>query len=242
MHMKVLAINSSPRKEKGNTAVILNPFLEGIKEMGAEVELFYTGDLKIKPCNGDLNCWTRIGGKCGQNDDMATLDPKIREADVLVLASPLYCDGVTGPMKTLMDRTAPEVQPFIEIRDGHTRHPLQENVKRSKIVLVSNCGFWEKDNFDPMVAHIKAYCKNANAEFAGALLRPHGEFLKAMRDMGLPVNDVIDAAKEAGRQIARDGKMSQDTLNTISRELLSRDAFVEKGNQYFKEVFKNKKA
>ncbi len=240
--MKVLAINSSPRKEKGNTAVILNPFLDGMKDTGAEVELFYTGDLKINPCNGDLNCWTRRGGKCGQNDDMKLLDPKIREADVLVLASPLYCDGVTGPMKTLMDRTVPEVRPFIEIRDGHTRHPLQENVKRSKIVLVSNCGFWELDNFDPAVAHIKAYCKNADAEFAGALLRPHGEFLKTMLDMGLPVSDVIDAAREAGRQLAREGRISQDVLNTVSRELLPRDLFVEKANEYFQEMLKGRRA
>jgi multimeric flavodoxin WrbA len=240
--MKVLAINSSPRKEKGNTAVILNPFLDGMKETGAEVELFYTGDLKINPCSGDLNCWTRRGGKCGQNDDMKLLDPKIREADVLVLASPLYCDGVTGPMKTLMDRTVPEVRPFIEIRDGHTRHPLQENVKRSKIVLVSNCGFWELDNFDPAVAHIKAYCKNADAEFAGALLRPHGEFLKTMLDMGLPVSDVIDAAREAGRQLAREGRISQDVLNTVSRELLPRDLFVEKANEYFQEMLKGRRA
>jgi multimeric flavodoxin WrbA len=40
--MKVLAINSSPRMDKGNTALILNPFLEGMKEAGAEVDLFYT--------------------------------------------------------------------------------------------------------------------------------------------------------------------------------------------------------
>jgi multimeric flavodoxin WrbA len=40
--MKVLAINSSPRMGRGNTALILNPFLEGMKGAGAEVELFYT--------------------------------------------------------------------------------------------------------------------------------------------------------------------------------------------------------
>ncbi len=47
--MKVLAINSSPKMDKGNTAMILNPFLEEMREAGAEVELFYTRKLNIKP-------------------------------------------------------------------------------------------------------------------------------------------------------------------------------------------------
>ena len=40
--MKVIAINSSPNMDKGNTAAILNPFLDGMKEAGAEVELYFT--------------------------------------------------------------------------------------------------------------------------------------------------------------------------------------------------------
>ena len=238
--MKVLVINSSPRKDKGNTALILNPFLEGMKQAGADVELYYTSDLDINPCQGDFSCWTREGGKCSQDDDMTMLDPKIRDADILVLASPVYCDGVTGPMKILMDRTVPQVKPFFEIRDNHMRHPLQENVKKSKIVLVSNCGFWEMDNFEPMISHIKAYCKNANSEFAGALIRPHGEALRTMLEMGMPVKDVIDASKEAGLQLVRDGRMSHDMLSAVSRELLSRDMYMENANQYLKSLLEKK--
>jgi multimeric flavodoxin WrbA len=230
--MKALAINSSPRKDKGNTSLILTPFLEGLKEAGADVELYYASDLKINSCLGDFSCWSKPGGRCGQDDDMTWLDGKIRDADVLILASPVYCDGATGPMKTLLDRTIPQVMPIFEIRDNHTRHPLQENVKKSKIVLVSNCGLWERDNFDPLVAHIKAYCKNANAEFAGALLRPHGEALKPMLQMGMSIKDVLEAAKDAGRQLATSGRISPDTLEAISRDLMPRDMYVQMANQY----------
>jgi multimeric flavodoxin WrbA len=69
--MKALAINSSPNKGKGNTALILKPFLEGMKEAGAEVELYHTSDLKINPCQGDLSCWLRTPGECIHNDDMS---------------------------------------------------------------------------------------------------------------------------------------------------------------------------
>jgi multimeric flavodoxin WrbA len=237
--MKVIAFNSSPHKDKGNTALILNSFLDGMKEAGASVDLYYNSDLKINPCQGDFDCWIKTPGKCRQNDDMKWLDPKIGQADIIVFASPVYCDGVTGPMKNLMDRTVQEILPIIEIRDNHTRHPLRDNIKRSKIVLVSNCGFWEIDNFDPMIAHIKAYCRNANAEFAGALLRPHGDALRSMMEMGAPVSDVIDAAKEAGRQLVNDGKMSAEVLSTVSRDLIPREMYVQIANQYFRDKLKN---
>lgn len=233
--MKVLAINSSPHKEKGNTALILNPFLEGMQEAGAEVELFYTSDLKIDPCKGDLSCWIRTPGRCIHEDDMTWLLPKVTQADITVWASPVYCDGVTGTMKTLMERFLPRAQPFFEMRDGHIRHPYREGVKRGKMVLVSNCGFWEMDNFDPLLAHFDAYSRNVGAKFAGALLRPHGPALRPMMEMGAPVKDVLEAAREAGRQLVRDGKMSPETLDTVSRELLPRDTYIQLANGYFQE-------
>ena len=60
--MKVLAINGSPHMDDGNTAMILNPFLEGMKEAGADVDLFYTKKLNIGPCNGDMSCWFKNPG------------------------------------------------------------------------------------------------------------------------------------------------------------------------------------
>lgn len=57
--MKAVAFNGSPFMEKGNTALILNPFLEGLKEEGVDVELFYISKLKVNPCLGDRSCWTK---------------------------------------------------------------------------------------------------------------------------------------------------------------------------------------
>lgn len=69
--MKALAINSSPKMDKGNTAMILNPFLEGMKEAGAEVELFYTRKLNIKLCIEEIDCWIKTPGECYLKDDYA---------------------------------------------------------------------------------------------------------------------------------------------------------------------------
>ncbi len=231
--MKVLAINSSPKMDKGKTALILNPFLDGMRKAGAEVELIYTRKLKINPCTGEFNCWIKTPGECYQNDDMQMLYPKLREADIWVFATPVYMDGITGPMKNLIDRLLPRWQPFFELRNGHCRHPLRDDNKFRKFVLVSNCGFWEMDNFDPLIVYMKAFCKNASSEFAGALLRPHGRALTIMMEMGAPLNDIFEAAKEAGRQLIKDGEMSFETLNIVSRELMPQDKYIQIINQHY---------
>jgi multimeric flavodoxin WrbA len=230
--MKVLALNSSPHKEKGNTALILGPFLEGMKEAGAEVELFYVSDLKVNPCLGDHTCQIKTPGKCIQNDDMKWLLPRILAADVLVFASPLYTDGVTGTLKMLMDRMVPGGSPFVEIRDGRLRHPPQKDAIAKKLVLVSNCGFWEIESFGPVIAHMKAFCDTTGIEFGGAVLRPSGPMLKGMLAKGAPVNDILMAARDAGHQLVRNGTMSDESLKTISRTLLSRDAFLQLANNF----------
>src|SRR5512136_2212695 len=172
--MKVLTINGSLHMDNGNTAMILNPFLEGMKETGADVDLFYTKKLNIGPCNGDMSCWFKNPGKCVQDDDMQMLLPKIKEANVIVWASPVYYSGITGPLKNLMDHQLP-------------LHVMGEpGSKKQKAVLVSTCGAWELSMFDPLLAQMKAIydMPEAGTEFAGALLRPMAEGLKEMIKAG----------------------------------------------------------
>ena len=233
----VLAINASPHKDKGNTALILTPFLEGMKEAGAVVGIVYTEDLTINPCTGDLSCMIRPDGRCIHRDDMDTLIPKIRDADILVIASPLYIGGVTGPMKTLMDRMVPLLKIFIETHNDHQRHPLKEP-KQRRVILVSSCGFWELDNFDVLVAHMQDFAKNFATEFSGALLRPHAPSLRGIIASGAPVQDIPDAAREAGQQMVRDGRISPSLIETISRPLVPRDTYQQNSNRLFEEMVK----
>jgi multimeric flavodoxin WrbA len=90
--MKVLVFNGSPNMDKGNTALILYPFIEGMREEGAEVKLQYVKRLKINPCQGEMNCWLKTPGKCLQKDDMNVLYPKLRQADIIVFAVPVYVE------------------------------------------------------------------------------------------------------------------------------------------------------
>jgi hypothetical protein len=141
-----------------------------------------------------------------------------------------------GTLKNLIDRLIPLIEPYFVLRDEHCRHPPREPHKHSKVVLISNCGFWEMDNFDPLVSHVQAICKNACWEFSGALLRPHGEALAYIVERGLPVQDVLTAAKNAGKELAKTGKMSEQNLKTVSRELVPFKTYVDMTNKGFKQV------
>jgi multimeric flavodoxin WrbA len=217
--------------DKGNTALILNPFLDGMREVGAEVELFYTRKLKINPCRGCFICKLKTPGVCFQKDDMQMLYPKLGEADIWVFATPVYMVSMPGPMKNLLDRVHPLFQPFYELCDGHCWQLWREGTKHGKVVLVSSCGFWEMDNFDLLLDYMKAFFGSAEREFAGALLRPHADLLRPMMEQGEPLGNIFEAAKEAGGQLVRDDTMSTETLAMVSGELMPLEKYVEFYNQ-----------
>ncbi len=222
--MKAIAINASPMMDKGNTAAILSPFLDGMREAGAEVELYYTKQLDIKPCQGDFKC--RADGKCIQKDDMEMLLPKLAESDIQIFATPVWVDGITSSLKILWERTVPLANPLFVLRDGHCHKPRRQAGDTGKVVLVSSCGYWEMDNFDAMLAHVKARCWNMNREFAGALLRPHSAALKIMLSRGSSIEDIFEAAREAGRQLVKEGEISSRTLAAVSRPLMPLEEYV----------------
>ncbi|MHA1243986.1 MAG: flavodoxin family protein [Candidatus Heimdallarchaeota archaeon] len=124
--MNVVAINSSPLGDKGHTAMILTPFLEGMKDSGAKVSLYFTKDLKINPCCGQFTCSiNKID--CFQKDDMKVIHPKLLEANIWIFATPLYLSTINGPMKTFMDRMLiPWGEPFVTLQDGRSHHPMRK--------------------------------------------------------------------------------------------------------------------
>ncbi len=231
--MKIIALNGSPLRSLGNTAQLVKEFLNGAREAGSDVEEINITNLKINPCLGKLVCWINTPGKCCQNDDMASLLKKLKGSDVWVFASPVYWDGVTGPMKNVLDRLLPLLEPYLELIDGHCRHALRPDVKAGKIVLISTCGFWELDNFEPMLTHLKAICVNAHREFAGALLRPHGAHFKYMVKNDKTAKDILAAAHTAGSELVNDGMISQDTLSRVSQEVIAKEEYIEMLNLNF---------
>ena len=229
--MHVLAFNASPRKTQGNTHRILAPFMEGAAEAGATVETIMIRDLDVKPCTGCMSCWFITPEKCVQKDGMAEILDKVRSADVMVIGSPVYVDGLVGALKVVLDRMVPLLEPEMEMRDGHLRHPIVPTRSIWKVVLVSVCGLHEMDNFDPLVTHLEAVCRNMGGEYVGGLLRPHAHAMEAIEKLGGEITMITDAAREAGRQLVANGKMDPAVLAQVSTELIPQEAYLEGANK-----------
>jgi multimeric flavodoxin WrbA len=231
--MNVVALNSSPHMDKGGTGFMLNLVIEGMKKAGADCTLFYTHTLHINPCLGCFSCWLKTPGACIQKDDMRKILKALGKAHILVLATPVYVDGMNSPLKTCLDRLIPLVEPFFEIRNNHCRHPPRENFIPKKVVLVSVCGFTELDNFDPLITHVKAFCKNFSSEYIGAVLRPYGGSVPHLDRFGIDTTHICEAAQTAGYQAVKQGKISPKIQETISQELFPRDKYIEVINASF---------
>jgi multimeric flavodoxin WrbA len=228
---KAVAINGSPRMEKGNTAMVLTPFIQGMMDAGSDVELFYASRLKVKPCTcGEMYCWYKRPGECFIKDDMQLLYPKLKEADILILATPVYIP-LPGEMQNIINRLCPLVKPFLETREGRTRARFHEEVEIQKLVLVSTGGWWEKENFGTVVRITKELAEDASVEFAGAVLRPHAFLMKEEGELTEEGEAVLNAVGRVGYELVKEGVMSKETLEAISRPLISEDELRRRYNQ-----------
>ncbi len=101
--MRILVLNGSPRP-KGNTKQMIDAFKEGAKTAGHQVDVVDVCRKKIAGCLACEYCHTKGNGVCVQKDDMQEIYSLLGEADMLVIASPIYYHGISGQLKCTLDR------------------------------------------------------------------------------------------------------------------------------------------
>jgi multimeric flavodoxin WrbA len=100
--MKVIAIVGSPRKN-GNTEQLASYTLKAVAEEGIDTEIISLASKDIRPCNACMVC--RENGECAIQDDLPPIYQKMKEADGIILATPVYFGSCTALLKALMERT-----------------------------------------------------------------------------------------------------------------------------------------
>lgn len=220
---RVIVINGSPMMEKGTTALILAPFIQGMQAAGAEVELVYASRLNIQPCScGRMVCWNKTPGECCIRDEMDDLYPRLRQAQIVVLATPVYIP-LPGAMANFINRLCPLLDPTdLQFKRRRTRAKMRAEVAICTFALVCTSGWWEKANCATVVRVVRELAADASVTFGGALLRPHAS---ALRGKGAAVEAVLAAAFQAGVELARDGVMSAEAQRQASRALVTRKAW-----------------
>ena len=103
MSKKVLILSGSPRKG-GNSDLLCDEFMRGALEVGNQVEKISVAEKKIGYCSACYFC-RQSNGVCAKKDDMTEILQKMIDADVIVLASPVYFYSIDAQLKTVIDRT-----------------------------------------------------------------------------------------------------------------------------------------
>ncbi len=102
-NMKVIAINGSPKKD-GNTYHALNMVINELKNEGIETEILHIGNKAIRGCTACGACIKNKNEKCIIDDEVNEAIQKIKEADGLLLGSPVHYSAIGGAMKSFLDR------------------------------------------------------------------------------------------------------------------------------------------
>lgn len=90
-------------RKGGNTDLLAQAFLAGASKNN-NVDIVSVTDYKINPCIGCNSCFTREGHECFQQDDMQEIYRKLKKADIVVIASPVYFYGISTQLKAIIDR------------------------------------------------------------------------------------------------------------------------------------------
>ena len=101
--MRILILNGSPRP-KGNTKLMIQAFCKGLETAGHEYDVYDVCRMNIHGCLACEYCHTKGDGECVQKDDMQNIYYQMKEAEMLVIASPIYYHGLSGQLKCTVDR------------------------------------------------------------------------------------------------------------------------------------------
>lgn len=232
--MRITIFNGSPRGENGNTHLMAEEFAKGAQEANAQIENILLVKKEIKHCHGCFNCWIKTPGKCLIQDDMRELLPKFKSSDIIIFATPLYVDNVTGIMKNFMDRLIPILDPHLQTDEkGECLHPMRFNPS-PKIVVISNCGFPEQSHFQVLRLLFRRIARNMHSEVIAEIYRSSGELLGhsplILKPLIWKYNKLL---RNAGKELVENLRFSEETIRQLEEPLIPSEQYLKGANKYW---------
>ena len=175
---RILILTGSPRRN-GNTDRLAQSFAKGAEESN-QVEIVSVCDYKVNPCIGCNSCFSREGNRCFQNDDMTAIYEKLSQADILIIASPVYFYGISSQLKAIIDRL-------------HTPLRNSFNIKKLGLILVGAATLPEL--FDAIITQYKLVLNFFKLEDAGSVL------VRGAKEKGEVSEEALKKAFELGKSL-----------------------------------------
>ena len=233
--MRIVIYYGSIHKTRGNTYIIIDEFARGAEEAGAEVDVVLLAEKEINNCLACLKCWTRTPGMCVLKDDMAELLEKFMNADIVVMATPVYGHNVTGIIKTFLDRMTPIVDPhLVKMGNGSTGH-IKRYDAYPKFGLIATGGFPEQRCCDFVSQYFDRVAADLYSEVLFEICKGEAILLKMGDEtpLGPLVSEYKHNVRKAAREVVETMKISEGTAEKLNQPFIPEEIYIEQANQYW---------
>ncbi len=228
MSINVLAFNCFKKDTNGATGLLLNTFIEGMREAGAEVEVVCTENLIIEKCNACTEDPAFVSeGNCRIVDDMKEIYPLLKKSDIWIFATPNQPYAINKNLIRLLDRLEPLFDPCITFTNGTSSAHKNCN---GKVVLLSASDEWDITAFDNLIEHFDSTSLLFGREFVGSVLRSHAWAMNTQVLNNRETENIINSVKIAGKELIQLGKFNPLTLEKVNQELVSQQSILNQLN------------
>jgi len=188
--LKALGIMGSPRIGS-NTDTLLDEALRGAESQGAETEKIIVDRLKITPCREYYGCLR--DGNCVIRDDMDGIYPRLLEADIVIVASPMFFYSVTAQVKALIDRC----QALWARKYVLKQSPPNSARKGAFIAVGATRG---KQRFDGSILIVKYFFQAIGVKYADELLVRGVDKRDEIKEHPTALSDAFELGKRLARE------------------------------------------
>jgi multimeric flavodoxin WrbA len=241
LSMKILAINGSYRGERGQTQRWIELLFKGAREAGAECESIALSALRMYHCLGCNTCQrtARITKSADSNpdpcpeyelacvykdkDDVEMVFQKMRAADLIIYASPVYVFNISTLLKTLLDRIygCSYVEGLRVTGSGLMFHHVDAALVSKPFVPLIVCDNLEDDTPRTLVTYFEVFARFMDAPMVGKLVRNGGVLMDQSGESQLPkILQVRAAYEQAGRELATAGRVSRASQRQANQEIV----------------------
>jgi multimeric flavodoxin WrbA len=213
--MRIVSFNGSPKGKDSNTNVMIEALAKGLTSNDSEIVNIYLADKGIQYCRGCYSCWSKTPGKCVINDDMKDMIELMRNTDLFIFGTPLYFNNISGTLKVFFDRLT------CAGGDPHKKTVQQDGQINPHLVMVSNCGFPYRTQFDVISLWIKNVSRMMQLSLVGEFYTTNGKVLTQPTDeQQQSRRNYLDYLEKCGKQYLERMILTDDQKKLQGKNIL----------------------
>ncbi|MEL7663788.1 MAG: flavodoxin family protein [Methanosarcina mazei] len=219
---------------------MVEEFLKGAEEAGAETENIILAEKNIRRCRGKFECWLKTPGSCTIHDDMEDLISRFMGSDIVVFACPVYFDNVPSIMKSFVERLSPVLLPqFEEDGKGEYRHAKRYE-KYPKLAVISNAGLPGQINFDVERLFFRRLARTFHTELVAEIYRAEGEIFRGQKNIMLKplIGKYKKLLRSAGKEIVENHMLSEKIIEDLGKPIVPSSLYIKFGNEEWDRLIK----